>query len=84
MGTPGTLFDWATYNHAGFDYFIRKECTRCGSPFYVHALQNSDPVEAQMACMGINVVQCSWCKGKCSAAEQDHHNAYVEGLEATR
>lgn len=45
-------------------------CMRCESLFYTHAMQNTGMVPAYRL--------CPWCRGECSAAEQDHRNAAIE------
>lgn len=53
--------------------WIKKECSRCGSTFYVHSYQNCGmnwyPGKPEL---------CDWCEGRCSAANQDHATAAIE------
>lgn len=54
------------------NFWIPETCDRCDSLYYVHAMQN-------VAFTGNYLVRiCPWCSGLCSAAEQDHHKAWVE------
>jgi hypothetical protein len=54
-------------------YYIADYCKRCLSLFYTWSEQNT-PLED----VGKAYRLCPWCKGQCSAAQQDHRNAFVE------
>lgn len=56
----------ATYQWLG------KICSRCDGKFYVNPLQNV-PMGGE-----IDPQLCPWCKGLCSASEQEYRNLAIE------
>lgn len=57
------------FNYGG-NFYVADICTRCFNVFYIHAMQNMGMLPAYQL--------CPWCRGECSAAEQDHRNAAIE------
>jgi len=58
------------------DYYVPDYCKRCLSLFYTYAMQNVPLTEIDGQAHRL----CPWCKGKCTAAEQDHQNALIESM----
>lgn len=52
-------------------YWIRNTCSRCEGSFFVWSEQGQNGFSK-------NRYKCFWCRGDCSAAEQEHLNARIE------
>jgi hypothetical protein len=60
-------------------FYVPDYCKRCLSLFYTYAMQNVPLTEIGRA-FGEAYKLCPWCKGECTAAEQDHQNALIESM----
>ncbi len=61
------------------DFYIRHACGRCQGDFYVYALWNT-PYDWEW---NPKWRLCPWCRGECSAAEQQRANDNLQQLKET-